>query len=871
MSHSPAHPPACPPNPLPPSGFEPGIDSRREHLRGGSSLATPRRVSALPRPWQPGDELRVRGARWATAAVRRHPDCEELRLEPADRRTARAPCTLLAPFDRPRPAASRARTDVVRPRRWQHCVRRIGLCEHPAGGLRAAAGSTIDLHPYQLEPALAMLRHGAARVLIADAVGLGKTIQAALVIADLAGSADFRGLVITAAGLLEQWSAELAARFGLQGTVADAAWLASAGWDLPPGANPWMAPGLYIASFDFLKRPEVLRPLEDARWDIVVVDEAHAASRGTARRAAAHAAAVRALRVMLLTATPHAGDPDQFEALCRLGAAGSGSRLTIFQRSRDALAPRPRRRSVLLPVRPTPAEERMHRLLDAYAKRLWREAGGREDVRAALAAVILKKRALSSAASLADTARRRLALPGGGPPAAGPVQSALPLDPDEAHAPDEVPDEILAAGGLSDRGRDRRWVAAIEACAREGSRAESKSRCLLRLLRRLRGEPAIVFTEFRDTLERLRDAVAAAGHHVLLLHGGMSRDERASACDAFRRGGAILLATDAASEGLNLQRGCRLVVHYELPWSPARLEQRAGRVDRIGQARRVHEIMLVADDTAERLVLAPLVRRAARGRAAAPFLARLADVLGESRIAAAVMEGVLPAEGGEPESRQPPGDAAVEDGRLRAEAEAEALRLERHRSWLPSRTGRGRAPGLAATLVRLRRSTLDSGLVCVCVVTLGAADGTVVERRVACLHVPPRAVQRFGPGGLRTAPGIRRAVNAFLAAGDRAVRAAAAAAAAGPLEAAAAVHLQAVERLERRARAVAAELPSAARRLVQPGLFDMRAIHADEARRRADGALADASAAVLLRLQEARRLSVTTRLEAILILSRRAG
>jgi SNF2 family DNA or RNA helicase len=92
----------------------------------------------------------------------------------------------------------------------------------------------------------------------------------------------------------------------------------------------------------------------------------------------------------------------------------------------------------------------------------------------------------------------------------------------------------------------------------------------------------------------------------------MTPGERMAAEEQFNRGGSLLLATDAAAEGLNLHARCRAVVHFELPWSPCRLEQRTGRVNRIGQSRVVHEIMLVAADTAERLVLAPLASRAAR-------------------------------------------------------------------------------------------------------------------------------------------------------------------------------------------------------------------------------------------------------------------
>src|SRR5690606_26610054 len=127
-----------------------------------------------------------------------------------------------------------------------------------------------------------------------------------------------------------------------------------------------------------------------------------------------------------------------------------------------------------------------------------------------------------------------------------------------------------------------------------------------------------------------------------------------------------LLATDAASEGLNLHHRCRLVVHFELPWNPARLEQRTGRVDRIGQARTVHEILLVSRDTAERTVLAPLVRRL---RAAGAAGGRTWSLPGESRVAQAILAGadVEPVTG--------PATAGTLELNLRDEADVEARRL----------------------------------------------------------------------------------------------------------------------------------------------------------------------------------------------------
>ena len=126
--------------------------------------------------------------------------------------------------------------------------------------LAAAARANLDLLPHQLEPALAVVRHGARRLLLADAVGLGKTIEAGLVLAELrARSVLDRVLVLAPAGLCDQWCAELSGRFGMEPVVADAAWLRSLRPVLPATVNPWSIPGIRVASIDFAKRPEVRR------------------------------------------------------------------------------------------------------------------------------------------------------------------------------------------------------------------------------------------------------------------------------------------------------------------------------------------------------------------------------------------------------------------------------------------------------------------------------------------------------------------------------------------------------------------------------------------------------------------------------------
>ena len=160
---------------------------------------------------------------------------------------------------------------------------------------------------------------------------------------------------------------------------------------------------------------------------------------------------------------------------------------------------------------------------------------------------------------------------------------------------------------------ERATILRIINAARDAQNGEPKMCVLGRIVRRVR-EPLIIFTEYRDTLDAIRDAIGGL-RRVTTLHGGQTPQERRQSLRAFTTGAAdVMIATDAGSEGLNLQRHCRLVVNLELPWNPIRLEQRIGRVDRIGQTRTVHAINLLAGGTAERTVLANLLRRIDRIR-----------------------------------------------------------------------------------------------------------------------------------------------------------------------------------------------------------------------------------------------------------------
>jgi superfamily II DNA or RNA helicase len=717
--------------------------------------------------------------------------------------------TILTPFDRPVRQERQAHLRVVRPRRWLHELDRLLLDVHPFGALTAATDAAIRLMPHQLEPALAIVRHGVTRLLIADGVGLGKTIQAGMILSELAKrDEDVRALVLMPAGLRDQWCAELSAHFSLSAVRADSEWLRVTTCERPPDVNPWSLPGIYVASYDFVKRPEALRPLEDVAWDVVVVDEAHNATAGTDRLAAVHAIACRSMRVVLLTATPPVGSPSDLAALYQIGQLSDEERpLCVFARSREEVESDRPRKSVVLAVTPSDAERRMHTLLERYSAAVWKEARRRGDARAALASIILRKRALSGAGSLAVSVERRINLLAGLEKPAT-IQLFLPLDEDPLE--DDDPSGSLAAPGLADQRRERRWLAAIAEAARTAARAETKVRRLLRLLARVQ-EPAVIFTEYRDTLARLERAIASSGRRIVTLHGGMSAAERSRIPALFREGTRTLLATDAAAEGLNLHESSRIVIHYELPWNPARLEQRVGRVDRLGQTRRVHDIALVTADSAERLVLAPLACRALRGQATANG-PRLLHRLTESAVAEMILSGVtLP----EPDAMTPPfHECDVLD--LRCEAQEEVSRLERLRA-LAARSRRNRAAPAADAgpiVSQAPSGAVGEGLILLYLVRAETIEGLRVHAELVTLRVRRRLTRAATPSALRAL------VEPFVDPEARPIAPALSEARARTQAALSAMNAAHHATLQSRRKALAAVPRSAARQLVQQGLFD---------------------------------------------------
>ena len=557
---------------------------------------------------RPGDLVLVRRARWRIVHVRSYEDCRVVTLCGLAGPLLGLERRVLVPFDRVDPIDREPRLRRVRASTWRRACRALIATDSPPGCLRTAGFARIDLLPHQLEPAMAILRGLGTRVLLADAVGLGKTIQAGLIVSELFARRSIeRVLVLTPPGLREQWLQELAARFAIEAVGVDAHRLRQLAATLPIGTNPWRTLTTAVASIDYVKRPEVFPSAAACRWDLVVLDEAHACAGDSDRRAAAHSLAAAASYVLLLSATPHHGDRESFESLCAVGGAAP---LLVFRRTRADAGLASARRVHIVRVRPSGSEARMHGMLGRYGDAV-RAEGHKGD--ACLALSVLHKRALSSAWSLARSVERRLAALAGVQPDEA-EQMALPLgDPlGELIASDEAPSW---PGGLrlSDSARERQLLSTLHRLATSAADQESKIAALATLLRRA-NQPAVVFTEYRDTLRHVRERL---GRPAFVLHGGLAHEERAAVLASFARDPqGLLLATDAAAEGLNLHHHCRLVINLELPWNPMRLEQRIGRVDRIGQRHTVHAFHLIASGTGEARLLARLRTRVASAQAA---------------------------------------------------------------------------------------------------------------------------------------------------------------------------------------------------------------------------------------------------------------
>jgi superfamily II DNA or RNA helicase len=697
-----------------------------------------------------GSIVWIRQQRWRVERSSR--DRNVVRLDVRDRERR---ITFLAPFDRPAAVDARRRRHAVRPQ--QALARCAGLLAsaHGVRSVASAVQARVDLLPHQLEPALAVAA-GVRRILIADDVGLGKTIQAALVLAELRRRQPaLRALIVVPSGLRAQWREELASRFDLGTELADRHGLDAAAASGAFGDNAWRRPAIWMTSLDFLKQPHVRDGLPLIPWDLVVVDEAHDACGDSARYEVCEQVARGARHVLLLSATPHSGDRTRFSRLQGLGALdGLDDPLTIFRRTRADLGVPVARRVAWRVVAPSLDERRVLDALTAFERTVLARADDRRRADARLLLSVFRKRALSTMAALNRSVERRLSWIDG-PARASDLDWVQPRF-DFDGADDDVRDDERT-GLTADIGvpaaHERIWLRRLRTLIQPARRRERKIRWLASAARRTT-EPLIVFTEFRHSLEAIESELARV-RPVSVLHGGQPPFEREQALSRFLTGlTSALVATDVAGQGLNLQQRARWVVSVELPWNPARLEQRIGRVDRIGQPRRVHATILVANHPAEQGLLANLARRtlAARGALGPDVLGDLAPPE-EDDVAAALLDGddhvMTRCVSTVPTTRE-----------FRRAAGAEARRLRKARRLSAFWRAEAASHAVLWTRLRLQRPgalPADRALV-ICSVPILDGNGLEVERHLCALVVPAHvALRRDAASLVSAAAGVARA------------------------------------------------------------------------------------------------------------------
>ena len=432
--------------------------------------------------------------------------------------------------------------------------------------------STLRFDPfdYQVQAAQTALRRMRGRAILADEVGLGKTIEAGLVLSELRmrGLAD-RTLVVTPAGLVEQWREELERKFGLPTTIAG-----RDGW------NQGTDRAIVLASLAAARRDPLKARLLAHEWDAIVFDEAHRV-RAPGSASGKLARALRTRYLLLLTATPVENRlQDLYEMVSMVAPGLLGTPAQFRQRHgspgadptstpRNVAALRARTREVMIRHRRSEVALMLpQRLAETL---LVTPAADEAQLYADLTARI-RQQARGATSSARLTLRTLARLAGSGPSAVG---------------------ATLAKMGWTDlAGR----AAAI-------SRSEKTAVLVNKLSQYVeRGERVLVFTGFRQTLDHLTEQVRAAGIPTGIYHGSLSRTAKEQAITAFRDEVPVLLSTESAGEGRNLQF-CHVMINLDLPWNPMQIEQRLGRLHRIGQQHDVVVSNLVARGTIEENVL----------------------------------------------------------------------------------------------------------------------------------------------------------------------------------------------------------------------------------------------------------------------------
>jgi superfamily II DNA or RNA helicase len=507
--------------------------------------------------------------------------------------------------------------------------------------------SKVDPLPFQIEAVYGyVLKQPHIRFLIADDPGAGKTIMSGLILKELKLRELAKRILIVVPGhLKDQWRRELNEKFDEPFVVLD-----RNTFDAHYGENPWEKNYQVITSIDFAKQDEILASLGAVHWDLVIVDEAHKMSayrygdktQKTQRYKLGELLSRNSNHLLFLTATPHKGDPENFRLFLDLLVPGFFANDKILQASLENkdnplfirrlkedlkdFEGKPiftRRFPKTMKFRLSEPEKELYNEVSRYVQEQYNKALQSDKKRnVAFALMILQRRMASSTfALLRSLQRRKEKLEKIFKGEEKQKEIVLDYDHDEIEDLDE-----------SERWRkEEEWESITVAKDREELYHEiqtlnhliDKANQVINLekevkldqlkkaiaegfekTKEMNGNPKIlIFTESRDTLKHLVEKLKTWGYKVNSIHGGMSLEERINAEKAFRDETEIMVATEAAGEGINLQF-CHIMINYDIPWNPNRLEQRIGRIHRYGQQKDVYIFNLVAEDTREGKVLA---------------------------------------------------------------------------------------------------------------------------------------------------------------------------------------------------------------------------------------------------------------------------
>ena len=526
--------------------------------------------------------------------------------------------------------------------------------------------SVVDPLPHQVEAVYKfLLPQPRIRFLLADDTGAGKTIMTGLLLKELLMRRIVeRILIVTPGGLTKQWQEdEMGVKFNIPFKLVNREVFSSE-------PTVFQTSNHVVASIDFISKEDVLNVLSQTSWDIIVFDEAHKLSAyeygiktyRSKRYEAAHVLSKQCEHLLLLTATPHRGRKDTFKLLMQLldedifatddlaaervrELSQDGSNKFFIRRLKEDMKDwdgKPLykdRYTKTVSYNLTHDEKLLYDAVTEYLTVRKEQAAEAKNIHVSLALQVMQRRLVSSIYAIRNTLRKRwLALQGLADeldknPSLWKQRVKLDdMDVDSLDEFDELDDEerdaldnIMADPKKLKLFTTSKSIAEIKQEAAEVKRLyemantlfnqqkeEQKYRELKLLLTSqgvVEGEKLVIFTEHKDTLLYLQERLSNNGYTVATIHGGMTVDERREAqCRFMTPDVQILICTDAAGEGINLQF-CRLLINWDIPWNPNRLEQRMGRIHRYGQQSDVIVFNMVASNTREGQVLKKLLSK----------------------------------------------------------------------------------------------------------------------------------------------------------------------------------------------------------------------------------------------------------------------